>query len=72
MLEKRRQTYNNMSDEKRKEINKKKGIDGKIHVMRSVIKILKKYCININTLDLSTFPIEQYKHISKDKKIYRR
>lgn len=72
MLEKRRQTYNNMSDEKRKEINKKKGIDGKIHVMRSVIKILKKYCININKLDLSTFPIEQYKSISKDKKIYRK
>lgn len=61
-----------MPIEKRKEINKKKGSGGNKIVLCKVIKILKKYNVDISKLDLSKFPVEEYKSISKDKKTLRK
>ncbi len=72
MLTKRQQTYNNMPIEKRKEINKKKGSGGRKIVLNGIIRILIKYNIDISKLDLSTFPLEKYRNISKDKKTLRK
>lgn len=72
MLAKRQQTYNNMPAEKLKEINKKRGSGGNKIALCKVIKILKKYNVDISKLDLSKFPIEEYKSISKDKKTLRK
>lgn len=61
-----------MPAEKLKEINKKRGSGGNKIALCKVIKILKKYNVDIFKLDLSKFPIEEYKSISKDKKTLRK
>lgn len=71
MLAKRAKKYALKTEEERRQINKKKGSGKNKLVLNWAIKALKKYGIDIQTLKLETFPFDEYKAISKDKRTCR-
>lgn len=71
ILAKRAKTYALKSKEERQKINKKRGSGKDKNIINSALKILKKYNINISTLNLESFPLKEYKSVSKNQRTRR-